>query len=56
MDWLFVISSIIMGWAMLRLMGNERHRRVLESAAVVEAERAAAAQNAASARDVPIVS
>jgi len=33
MEWIYVVAAVTSGWAMLRIMGNERERR-LEDLAV----------------------
>jgi hypothetical protein len=40
MEWIYVVAAAISGWAMLRIMGNERERRLEDLAAQHRARRA----------------
>ena len=44
MEWIYVVAAVISGWAMLRIMGNERERRLEDLASQDRARKAAAVE------------
>jgi hypothetical protein len=41
MDWIFILAGVTSAWAMLRILGNERERRIEDIAAQLRAKKLA---------------